>query len=188
MKSLTEKVILTLTTLSGIIALALIFLYRVEDKDLFFTLAITFGTITYHFTVRLLIGWLLETRRIKVTASGSRWAEVTPVEMKFYEIIKIKKWKGKLPTYIPDHFNLHKHTAEEVMENMYIAEVGHGLMIAASYCSLLFCFFTTDWRMSFWIFLITAFIASLGEVAFVMVQRFNRQRMRQAMQRHRKAS
>jgi hypothetical protein len=108
--------------------------------------------------------------------------------MKFYHFIKVKKWKGKLPTYTPDNFNLHKHPLEEILQNMYVAELIHVFMFLASYISLLFCFITPDWRSSFWIFFVTGTGAALVEAIFVILQRFNRGRLLLILQGGKKRS
>ncbi|NCC15199.1 MAG: hypothetical protein EOM28_02455 [Clostridia bacterium] len=182
MKSKTKTVILAMAAVFTILAIIFIFLYQIEKSSLRSTLAVTFCTTAYHFNIRLMIKNLLEHNKDSLSFKGG-WFRVSPTEMKFYELIKVKKWKGKLPTYTPDDFNIHKHSLEEILQNMYVAEVGHELMIVAGYISLLFSFFTGDREGSFRIFLITASCAALVELIFVIVQRYNRQRMFLALQK-----
>ena len=66
-------------------------LYKVLSNDTLFSLAITFGTITYHFTIRLLIGFFYNIILKNKVNYNKRWFLVSEKEMKLYQILKVKK-------------------------------------------------------------------------------------------------
>ena len=53
------KVMKMITAIGILVTLVTMIIYQNNNSSIFLTLAITFGTITYHFGMRLLIGWLV---------------------------------------------------------------------------------------------------------------------------------
>ena len=80
-------------------------LYAVSQKGIWLTLAITFGTISYHFFMRLLVGFLYNTRMKNQADTTKKWFQMHPWEQELYEVLHVKKWKNKMPTYEKDFFD-----------------------------------------------------------------------------------
>ena len=78
--------------------------YQLIDNKIFLTFAITFGTTTYHFGVRLFVGTL------------------------FNCIMK-----NKMPTYDKDTFDISKHSWNEIMQATCQAELVHEANIVLSF-------------------------------------------------------
>lgn len=144
-------------------------LYYYLGQPALLSLAITFGTTCYHFSMRLLVGALIpnnfDYRR--------RWFQCSHFETDLYKKLRLKQWKGQLPTYNPRLFSLHDNSLEQIVRNMCQAEVVHEIIILCSFVPLLF---SMVWD-SFGTFLITSVLAACFDALFVMLQRFNRPRI-----------
>lgn len=154
-----------------------IILYRIYDLELFFSLAMTAGTIAYHFIMRLAVGLAVNKAVQKKLNAENFWFRPKKFEVGLYRRMKVKVWKNKMPTFIPENFSLRKRTPEEVIQNMCIAEMVHEIIIVLGYASLFFARFTNDWRANLPVFLITSVIAGGIDAVFVIMQRYNRPRL-----------
>ena len=135
--------------------------------------AITFGTTAYHFIMRLAVGSIVP----KVTGYAfdyrSRWFQPRSWEPALYRFLKLKQWKGKLPTYAPDQFSLENQSLHQVILNMCGAEIVHeGIMLLSFLPVLMIPVFG-----SAPVFVITSALSALFDSLFVMAQRFNRPRL-----------
>ena len=81
-----------------------------------FSAAITFGTIAYHLVIRLLVGTLVDCILHNQVDYNKKWFHVHPIEMKIYNKLKVKKWKGKIPTYNEELFSIEKRTFHEIAQ------------------------------------------------------------------------
>ena len=77
--------------ISFIMTICFCLLYQANGNEVFFTLAITFGTIAYHFNIRLIIGTLLDLIMKNRADYTKKWYHVGNFEMKVYQKIKVKK-------------------------------------------------------------------------------------------------
>ena len=143
--------------------------------------AITFGTCFYHFAMRLLVGHLLD--RIMQNKADYRKAryQLQPFEVRLYRFIKVKKWKGKMPTYDPSCFDPKLHSWDEIAQAMCQAEIVHEVIVVFSFIPL---FFAIPFG-SFGVFLITSLLAAMYDLCFVMMQRFNRPRILKILEKER---
>ena len=149
------------------------FLYSFADMGVFFSLAITAGTISYHFIIRLLIGYLIDKIMDNKADYTKRWFRVGEKEMKLYRILKVKKWKDKMPTYDMDVFDTSKHTWEEIVQAMCQSELVHETNVLFSFLPI----FASVWFGSFGVFLVTSLLSAAFDLMFVFMQRFNRCRI-----------
>ena len=85
-------------------------LYRSTGNGLFLTLAITFGTISYHFIMRLFVGISVNLLLNNHVNYRRKWFQVSGAEQKLYKMMKVKKWKGKMPTFELECFDSTIHT------------------------------------------------------------------------------
>lgn len=147
--------------------------------SLWLTLAITFGTISYHLIMRLIVGYLF----LRFTADLSKkWYRLNPWEIRLHKLLKVKKWKDKLPTYSPETFSLKDHTLNEIAQTMCRSELVHETNIVLSFLPLSAAIFFG----SFWVFFITSAAAAVFDLLFVIIQRYNRDRIMKIVSREKK--
>ena len=148
-------------------------LYRLTANRILFSLAITSGTVAYHFIIRLLVGTYFNmTLNNKVDYTKS-WFQVSKSEMKLYEKLKVKKWKNKMPTYDMDVFDTTKHSWEEIIQAMCQSELVHETNVVFSFLPVV----ASVYFGSFWVFMITSVLSAAFDLMFVCMQRFNRFRI-----------
>ena len=108
-----------------------------------------------------------------------RWFRVGEKEMKLYRILKVKKWKDKMPTYDADTFDTSRHTWEEIVQAMCQSELVHETIVALSFLPIL----ASKWFGSLGVFAATSVLAAGIDMIFVIVQRYNRPRIIQIIER-----
>ena len=106
-----------------------------------------------------------------------RWYQVSHWERSLYETLKVKKWKGKMPTYETSLFDPKKHTWEEIIQAMCQAELVHETIVVLSFLPIL----AGIWFGDFPVFIITSLVAAMVDMSFVIMQRYNRQRIMKVM-------
>lgn len=140
--------------------------------------AITFGTCFYHFTMRLLVGYVLDRTMQNKADYYKPWYQLQPFEHKLYRVLKVKKWKSNMPTYDPSCFDPKLHTWDEIAQAMCQAEIVHEVIILFSFLPLL----AAIPFGSFPVFLITSILAAMFDLTFVIMQRYNRPRILRYLQ------
>ena len=159
---------------SGLALMFLSFFLMVNTgKAVFCTLGITFMTICYHFTIRLVIGGAADRVKLDNFKLNSRRFREFGFEKKFYKAIRVKKWKKYIPTYDNEQFSLKTHSADEIAKATCRAETVHWLCAAASLVTICFAV----WFGALPAFLITGILGALVDLVFVIVQRYNRPRL-----------
>lgn len=150
--------------------------------DLFLTPGITLGTAGYHLGMRLLVGLAFD-RLMKNRADLTRkWYQLRSWEERVYKFIHVKKWKGKMPTYVPGYFSHEKRSWEEIAGAMCQAELVHETIVVLSFLPI----GASAVFGSFYVFLVTSLCAALFDLCFVIIQRFNRARVMGAVRGERK--
>ncbi len=86
---------------------------------------------------------------------------------------------GKMPTYEPEAFSLKKHSLEEIAQTMCQSEIVHEVIVMLSFLPLI----EVLWFDSFFVFLSTSVASACFDMMFVIMQRFNRQRILNMIQR-----
>ena len=135
--------------------------------------AITFGTIAYHFTMRLLVGGAFNMVMGNKADYRKRHFWVSRREISFYEKLNVKKWKDKMPSYDASLFDPKEHTLEEVIQAMCQAELVHETIVILSFLPII----AGIWFGDFPVFIITSVIAAIIDMIFVIMQRYNRHRV-----------
>ncbi len=148
-------------------------LYHYLGTDVYLTLAITFGTIFFHFGIRLLIGLLFNLFMNNKADYTKKWYKLHAWESKLYKFLRVNKWKGKMPTYDPSLYSLKEHTLDEIAQTMCQAELVHETNCIVSFLPLI----ASIWFGEFLVFLITSICAALFDLIFVIMQRYNRPRI-----------
>lgn len=146
--------------------------YFVSGGGIFETFAITFGTIFYHLGIRLLIGAVFNAVMNNKADYTKKLFRIRPWEHKLYKIIKVKKWKDKMPTYAPENFSPELHTWDEIAQTMFQSECVHITNVVFSFVPVFF----SGVFGAFWVFLFTSICAAAFDMIFVIMQRYNRDR------------
>lgn len=143
------------------------------DRDIYLTLAITFGTITYHLGIRMLVGGFYNVIMKNRADYTKKRFQVRSWENRLYQFLQVKKWKDKLPAYNPENFSIKKHTWHEIAQAMCQAELVHETNMALSFLPLI----AVRWFGAFYVFLLTSVCGALFDFVFVIMQRYNRTRV-----------
>lgn len=148
-------------------------LFYCFGKDIYLTLAITFGTTFYHLGIRLFIGFLYNVGMKNQADYTKKWYQIHPWENMLYKFLNVKSWKNKMPTYNPQFFSNKKHTWSEIAQAMCQAELVHETNIILSFIPVI----AAKWFGSFYVFLITSVSGAIFDLIFVIIQRYNRARV-----------
>ena len=151
------------------------------ENDIVLWIGITAFTITYHFWGRIILGNVSKLFR-KYINYKQWWFKERKFEKKLYEILKVKKWKGKALTYNPEQFDLRQNSLEQILNTMTKSEVDHWINEAISISTM---FFGLIWGQT-WIFVLTAIAAMLFDGQFIVIQRYNRPRIEKILERQEK--
>lgn len=162
-----------MTLLSVLITAIFVVWYGNTEYDALLTLAITFGTTSYHLGMRLLAGTLIHILLNNHVDYRKRWFRVSAAEEKLYQKMKVKKWKNKMGTYDPSCFDPKIHSWDEIAQAMCQAELVHELIILLSFLPV----FAAIPFGALPVFLITSLLASCFDAMFVVMQRYNRPRI-----------
>ena len=168
-----KKTMICISILSVLLTMISVFLYYFREIAAAKAIAITFGTTAYHFLMRLAVGYALNAYMKNRADYSRRWYQCRPWEEKLYKRIKVKQWKGKLPSYNADYFDPRKHSWSEIAQAMCQAEVVHEVIMLLSFVPLGFSY----WFDSLPVFAITSLCAAAFDALFVMMQRYNRPRI-----------
>lgn len=162
-----------ITTLLVVVSIGLGVLYAFTKNGVVLSLLISFSTTAYHFLMRLAVGGVVNAVCKNNVDYKRRWFKVGMRERKFYNFIKVKKWKDKMPTYNQSFFDVKNKTLTEIVMATCQAEIVHEIIILLSFLPIIF----SIWLGEFWVFLITSLISALIDTLFVIMQRYNRPRL-----------
>lgn len=163
--------IISALSLSGTLFADVLFFYT--KNAAVFSSAITFGTVFYHFAMRLAVGYTVNAVFHNRMDYINRWFRERAFERKLYKSLNVKIWKEHIPTYAPENFDLKKHSAEDIIGAMCQAEIVHEIIMLLSLVPIVF----TVWFGSFFVFLTTSVIAFMIDSVFVILQKYNRIRL-----------
>ena len=148
------------------------------------SLAITFGTASYHLVMRLLVGGAFQAMMQNRADLCKRWYRVGRREMAVYEALKVKRWKRRMPTYDNALFDPRLHTWDEVAQAMCQAELVHETIALLSFLPI-----AAGLRFGAYpVFIVTSVLSAGYDLLFVMMQRYNRQRIMALRERKRTSS
>ena len=77
-----KKQMKTTAIVSVSVTILMVVLLNIFSIDLFFSLAITFGTISYHFVMRLLVGGVIDVIMDNKADYNKKWYQLKPFEIK----------------------------------------------------------------------------------------------------------
>ena len=153
--------------------------YKVTSSGILLPLAITSGTIAYHFVMRLMVGLAFHATMRNKADYRKRWYQVSKREMAVYEKLKVKQWKRRMPTYDPALFDPRLHTWEEIVQAMCQAELVHETIVVLSFLPIL----AGIWFGEYPVFIVTSVLSAACDMVFVIMQRYNRQRVTKLLNR-----
>ncbi len=159
--------------LSALITAIALIIYKVKPSETVFTVAITFGTMAYHFLMRLLVGGVFDAVLNNMVDYNKKWFRVGKAEQKLYRALRVKEWKKHLPTYDPDAFDKKRHSWSEIAQAMCQAELVHETIAVLSLLPIVF----SIWFGAAIVFILTSVFSALFDLCFVMIQRYNRPRV-----------
>lgn len=172
-KSKFPLVMKTLAAITSALTVVFTILYHHTENSGCFAAAITFGTTAYHFVMRLMVGAIVPKATNYDFDYHSRWFQPRIWEPELYRKLRVKQWKGKLPTYAPHQFSLQVNTLHRIIQNMCGAEIVHEIIMVLSFLPLaLIPRFGEPW-----VFTVTSLLSALFDSLFVIAQRFNRPRL-----------
>lgn len=171
-KSNFKKVMYTVSFISALLTVILFIVNNFINSAILLALAVTSMTVAYHFCIRLVIGNIIPLFKVKIKTE-SRYFQVSETEKNIYKKLNIKSWKSRVPTYNPDEFDIKKNSVEQLIINCCNSEIVHTANIFASYIPILF----SIWFGSLPVFIITSVFASIYDLQFVVLQRYNRPRL-----------
>ncbi len=172
-----KMIFFSLFFLLGVLAFGIA--YYFVSKDVLLTFAIIFGTCFYHFGMRLAVGKGIDAIFRNKMNYNRWWFRERKYEKKFYNFLRVKKWKKHLPTYNSECFDMQKHSVEEIIQATCQAEIVHEINMILSFVPVIF----TIWFGSLEAFLITSSVAFCFDGIFVIMQRYNRPRLRRLLRR-----
>ena len=167
------KLMKLITAFSFIATILSIILFCRFNKSIYLTLAVTFGTISYHLGIRLLVGLFYNTIMKNHADYTKKWYQIHSWENKLYQLLKVKTWKDRMPSYNPEIFSNKKHTWDEIAQSMCQSELVHETNIILSFVPLI----ASIYFGSFCVFLITSVCGAVFDLLFVIMQRYNRPRI-----------
>ena len=167
------KLMKMITAFSFIATILSIILFCRFNKSIYLTLAVTFGTISYHLGIRLLVGLFYNTIMKNHADYTKKWYQIHSWENKLYQLLKVKTWKDRMPSYNPEIFSNKKHTWDEIAQSMCQSELVHETNIILSFVPLI----ASIYFGSFCVFLITSVCGAVFDLLFVIMQRYNRPRI-----------
>ncbi len=161
---------------------AMAILYGICHIDILLTLTITFGTVLYHFSMRLIVGLIFNTIMHNTADITKKRYQVGAREMCFYKKLKIKKLSRKMPTYDFSSFDPKLHSWEEIAQATCQAEDVHKTIVVLSFLPII----SGIWFGAYPVFIITSVLSAAFDSIFVIIQRYNRQRIVTMTDRKRK--
>lgn len=75
--------------------------YQYNPNIVVLSIAITFGTISYHFLMRLAVSYVINGIIRNRFNYKRKWFQEKKFEKRLYEVLRVKKWKDKMPTFAP---------------------------------------------------------------------------------------
>lgn len=167
--------------LALIVTIVTVGLYNMTSSGMLLSIAITMGTVSYHLVMRLCVGTVFQFAMHNNADLSKRWYKVGKREIFFYKKINIKKWKRRMPTYNNSIFDPKVHSWDEIAQAMCQAELVHETIALLSFVPISFGILFGDFPM----FIITSVLAAGCDLVFVMMQRYNRQRIMKLIKRRR---
>ena len=159
--------------------LAVLPICAVTENSVIEIITITVGVTLYHFAMRLAVGVVINFVMKNKADCDNIWFREKSFEKKFFGFLGVRKWKKYLPTYSPDTFDTSKKTVEEIVGATCQAEIVHEVIMMFSLLPIALIPFLGGAAA----FIITSVLSMLLDFMFVILQRYNRPRLKKVMKR-----
>ncbi len=115
---------------AAFVALTILFavIYQCSSSAAALSIAITFGTFSYHYVMRLAVGFGVNGIFHNRFDYNKKWFLEKKFEKRLYKALRVKKWKDRMPTFAPEMLDLSAHTWEEIAGAMCQSEVIHSII------------------------------------------------------------
>ena len=140
---------------------------------------ITIGITLYHFAMRLTVGAIVNLIMKNKANYKNVWFREKRFEKKFYNLLRVRKWKKYIPTYSPDTFDTSQKTVKEIVGATCQAEIVHEVIMVLSLLPIAAIPFLGGAAAIF----TTSFLSILIDSVFVILQRYNRPKLIRVMER-----
>ena len=174
-----DKIMKRMALFSAAITILCTAFHLYTGEGIALTLAVTFGTTSYHFIMRLLVGFSVNLLLDNHVDYQRRWFRMSAAEQKLYRKIRVKKWKGRMATYDPSCFDSRIHTWDEIAQAMCQAELVHELIVVFSFVPV----FASIPFGALPVFVVTSVLSACYDAMFVIMQRYNRPRIIKLIER-----
>lgn len=174
-----KRALTAITILSVIGTVVCFCLNNVWENEAMFAVAVTFGTTAYHFLMRRSVGFIFDAIMNNKADYTKRWYQSRAWEKRLYEKLKVKYWKSIIPTYDTRLFDRTEKSWDEIAQASCQAELVHETIILLSFVPIIF----SIWVGAIMVFIITSLLASLFDMTFVIIQRYNRPRIVRLLKR-----
>lgn len=155
--------------------------YYIFNNDFFKTVYITCITIFLHIIIRTIIGESTYKFCKNINFNyNSFWFKEYEFEKKLYDFLHIKDIKLFMITAKPQLYDLCDMKFEDVIHNMTVAEITHEINIFASFIPCLLINIYSSPK----VFIVTSVIASLIDLLYVFIQRYNRPRLMKLLSKY----
>ena len=174
-----KRTIKSIAIVSVLLSCVFVLVHRGTQSSVVLSLAISCGTTAYHFCMRLAVGTVYDLAFHNKVNPYRKWFTPRNWEKALYKTLRVKKWKGRMPSYAPDNFDTKQHSLKEIAGAMCQAEIVHETIVLLSFLPIAA---TAVWG-EFMVFLLTSLAAAAFDMAFVIMQRYNRPRIMKLMER-----
>lgn len=142
-------------------------------SEIMLAITISLGVTAYHFTMRLVVGLIINgvfKNRINHTLW---WFRERSFEKRLFSMLRVRRWKKFMPTYDQKHFDVENRGITYVLGATCQAEIVHEIIVLLAFLPLVLIHFFG----SPWVFIITSIASALIDCPFIIIQRFNRPRL-----------
>ena len=144
--------------------------YLNSENGVSLSLFVTFLTVSYHFLMRLAVGETVTVLcKNKKFDTGNFFFRERKFEPALYERLGVKRWKNKALTAKPEQFKVRKASLPDLVHNICQAEIVHALIAVLSFLPL---FLIVPFGAPA-VFILTSVFASLVDLKYVLIQRYN---------------
>lgn len=176
-----KKLVRSITIIFVLTLIVFTIAFIITEIPILKTLAITFGTISYHFIMRLLVGYGANRILKNQVDYNHKWFKPHKFEKHIFKLLKVNKWKY-VPTYEPSLFDFEKHSKIEVIGAMCQAEIIHEIIMVLSFVPLALIPIFEGAAA----FVVTSVLSCLFDSIFVIMQRYQRPKLIKILEKENK--
>lgn len=175
----TKRLMYTVALVSLGLMFALFALAERTQNRAFSALGITAVVICYHFTTRLVMANIFDGVHSSYFKPDSGRFQEKGFEKKLYKIIRVRFWKKYIPVFNEEQFALKMNTMDTLVGETCRMEAMHRMNALVSLASVMF----SSLFGAAPVFIVTAIVGALVELALISIQRYNRPRFRAMIDR-----